>query len=398
MRRRMTTAAIAVTLTGALALSACSSKTTESESTLSITPLSQIDVQGNEVAAQNQQAPLDPGAALNATCPESTIAFAGAETGADSNLGLNILRGAKLAVDKFNKANPNCKIVLKDFDTEGDPQKATGVATQIVNDSSIIGLLGPAFSGETKATGGTFNQAGLVSVTASATNPTLTEQGWKTFFRGLANDAVQGPAIAKYLTGKMGKKKVCVVKDDTDYGIGLAKTVTEGLGTAADSACAGDVKKGQTDFSAVVSSVTNANPDAVFYSGYYAEAAAFAKQLNEKNSDILFVSGDGANDQKLIDLAGSSVKGAVLSCPCGPAQGEFASEFQSFNNAAPGVYSVEAYDLTTILMKGIAEGNTTRPKLLDFVRNYNGTGLARNYQWTPTGELTSSLIWAYEVK
>ncbi|MFT4126007.1 MAG: branched-chain amino acid ABC transporter substrate-binding protein [Gordonia sp. (in: high G+C Gram-positive bacteria)] len=398
MRRRMTTAAIALTLTGVLAVSACSSKSTDSESPLSIAPLSQIDLNGNEVPAQSGGTPLDPGAAINAVCPGTTIGFAGAETGPNANLGLNILRGARLAIDKFNKANPKCQIKLKDFDTEGEPQKATGVATQIVNDDSIVGLLGPAFSGETKATGGTFAQAGLLSVTASATNPTLTENGWRTFFRGLANDAVQGPAIAKYLTGKLGKQKVCVIRDDSEYGLGLAQQVTESLGPNAVASCSAEVKTGQTDFQAVVNQITQASPDAVFYSGYYAEAAPFAKQLKEKAPDVLFASGDGANDPKLLELAGSSVEGAILSCPCGPAEGDFATEYQSFNNAAPGVYSVEAYDLASILMKGIAEGHRTRASLLSFVRSYSGDGLARHYQWTSKGELTTSLIWAYQVK
>ena len=92
-------------------------------------------------------------------------------TGPNAALGLNILNGAKLAVDQFNKANAGCQITVKQFDTEGDPQKATQAAPQIVGDASVIALLGPAFSGETKATGAIFNQAGLVSVTASATNP-----------------------------------------------------------------------------------------------------------------------------------------------------------------------------------------------------------------------------------
>jgi branched-chain amino acid transport system substrate-binding protein len=74
---------------------------------------------------------------------------------------------------------------LKTFDTEGDPQKATAVAPQIVDDASIIGLVGPAWSGETKATGGVFDQAGLAAATPSATNVALSEQGWKTFLRGL---------------------------------------------------------------------------------------------------------------------------------------------------------------------------------------------------------------------
>ena len=49
-----------------------------------------------------------------------------------------------------------------------------------------------------------FNQAGLVAVTASATNVTLSEKGWRTFFRGLANDGVQGPAVANYMKNTLG--------------------------------------------------------------------------------------------------------------------------------------------------------------------------------------------------
>ena len=70
---------------------------------------------------------------------------------------------------------------------------------------------------------------------------------------------------------------------------------------------------------------------------------------------------------------------------------------QKFNQE-PGTYSTEGYDLGTILVKGIDSGAITRPALLDFVRNYNGQGVARNYQWTPTGELTTTLIWIYEVQ
>ena len=99
--------------------------------------------------------------------------MAGALTGPDAALGINIKNGVQMAVDQHNKANPGCQVQLKNFDTEGDPQKATQIAPQIVDDASTIGLLGPAFSGETKATGSVFDQAGLVATTASATNVTL---------------------------------------------------------------------------------------------------------------------------------------------------------------------------------------------------------------------------------
>lgn len=408
MRRRMATAAIAVTLTGILAVSACSSKSTDSgsgasgssasNSGLTISALNQINTEGKEVPPAAESSALNPAQPGGAKCDPSTIAMAGALTGANAALGINIVNGAQLAVDQHNKANPDCKITLKRFDTEGDPQKATQVAPQITNDNSIIGLIGPAFSGETKATGGIFNQAGLVSVTASATNAALTQNGWKTFFRGLANDDAQGAAVGKYLTNTLGKKKVCVIEDDSAYGVGLAAVVTKSLGSAADSDCSGNVKTGERDFSAIISKVTAASPDAVFYAGYYAEAAPLAQQLKSAAPNVTFASGDGTNDPQFVAQAGDSAKGAYLSCPCGPAPATLAKEYQAAFNQASGVYSVQAYDIASIMMKGIEEGNTTRPKLLEFIRTYKGQGLAGPYSWTPDGELTSSLIWVYEVK
>ncbi|GAB06618.1 ABC transporter substrate-binding protein [Gordonia amarae] len=410
MHRRMTTGALAVTMAGILALSACSSKDSDSDSEsgastsagastgLTIAPLAQIDTEGKTVEAASESDAESPAGDGKAKCDPTTIAMAGALTGADAALGINIRNGAQLAVDEHNSSNPDCKVTLKTYDTEGDPQKATQVAPQIVNNKDIIGLIGPAFSGETKATGGIFSQAGLVSVTASATNPALTGNGWKTFYRGLANDDVQGPAVANYLTGTAGKKKICVIKDDTEYGAGLAKAVIKTLGDASVKSCEGDVKKGERDFSAIISTITGAKPDAVFYAGYYSEAAPLAEQLKRADSAITFVSADGSNDPQFTALAGNSAKGAVLTCPCGPAPDKFKAAYESKFKQAPGVYSVEAYDLATILMKGIGEGKTTRADLLSYVKDYKGKGLAREYEWSQTGELKSSLIWVYEVK
>ena len=46
----------------------------------------------------------------------------------------------------------------------------------------------------------------------------------------------------------------------------------------------------------------------------------------------------------------------------------------------------------------IQTGTANADALLDFVKNYNGQGVARKYQWTPTGELTTNLIWIFKVQ
>lgn len=401
-------AGLAIVVSAGLVLAGCSSKSAGGETTasgsataagaLAITPLVQVDASGKEVKSSGSSAAATPAGKGGAKCSAVSIAMAGALTGANAALGINILDGLTLAVDEHNAANPDCQVTVKQFDTEGDPQKATQVAPQIVSDTSVIGLLGPAFSGETKATGPIFNQADLLSLTASATNPGLTKNGWSNFFRGLGNDNSQGGAIASYLKDTLGYKKVCVVADDSDYGIGLAEVVTQTLGSVADSACAAKVKTGDKDFSATVQIIKDAAPDAVYYGGYYAEAAPLLSQLRSGGVTAAFASGDGSNDPEFVKQAGDSSKDAYLTCPCGPAPDAFATAYKAKFNIAPGVYSVEAYDLGTIILAGIDSGITTRSDLVKFVAGYDGVGLAKSYKWDSTGELASASTWVYQVK
>ncbi len=403
MRGRATRSAFALSSAALLMLgvAGCNQSSPEqeqSQSDLKIVEQIQIDQNGAEVKADASQAPADPRGDGQASCPPVSLAMAGALTGPDAALGINIRNGVQLAVDQHNEANPGCQVQLKTFDTEGDPQKATQIAPQIVNDAFTIGLIGPAFSGETKATGQVFDQAGLVAATASATNVTLSENGWKTFFRGLANDGVQGPSVANYLKNNLGNQKICVVDDSTDYGLGLAQAVRDTLGPVADGSCNISVKKGDKDFSAAVNQVKGVSPDSVFFSGYYAEAAPFVQQLRDAGVTAAFVSADGTKDPEFVKQAGEASKDAILSCPCGPATGKFAEEYTTKFSQEPGTYSTEGYDLGTVMLKGIDAGKRTRPELLEWVRTYSAPGVARKYEWTPNGELTNTLIWIYKVQ
>ncbi|QNE34505.1 branched-chain amino acid ABC transporter substrate-binding protein [Leifsonia shinshuensis] len=334
-----------------------------------------------------------------ATCPSGlTIAYVGAETGPNAQLGINIFNGIQLAINQHNKANAGCQVGFKKFDTEGDPNKATGPVTQAVNEADIVGVVGLPFSGESKATGNIFEQQGLVHITPSATNPALTQNGWKTFFRGLGNDAVQGPAAAKFLTDKLQAKKVYLVQDDSDYGIGLGTTTSKALGSALVGT--DKVTTGQKDFSAVISKIINAKPDAVYYSGYYAEGAPFDQQLVNKGYTGTFVGPDGVKDDQFIKLAGDASSNAYFTCPCIPGEliPSFESAYKSLANAEPGTYSIEGYDATTVLLAGIDKGNTTRPKLVDWVKNYDADGLSKHYKWDSTGELQAPTVYGYKVE
>ncbi|MFB8001639.1 bifunctional serine/threonine-protein kinase/ABC transporter substrate-binding protein [Nocardia sp. NPDC056000] len=359
-----------------------------------IQPLMRVDGDGNPAGAVDT--PLDPAGDGGATCPPTSIAMAGALTGPNAALGRNVLGGVRLAVDQFTRKNPGCAITVKEFDTTGDPQTAAQLAPKITADSSIAALIGPAFSGETKATGAIFSTAGLPFLTPSATNSQLSQNGWRTFFRGLADDDFSGVTMGRYLAGTAGHHGVCVVWDTSDYGVSLGKAVTTGLGAAADTNCSFALDP-HGDFNAAVAKIATAGPDAIFYAGYYTESATLLPLLHTAGITIPFYSGDGSNDPAFVERAGTVATGATLSCPCAAAPTDFATAYRTLTGSPSGTYSAEAYDLTAIVLHGIASGHVTHPDLLTYLTAYSGEGIAQTYGWTPTGDPANPRLWLYRV-
>ena len=100
--------------------------------------------------------------------------------------------------------------------TQRDRRISFGVVAQVIGDSSIVAVLGPAFSGENQAVGGIFETARLVHITPSATLPTLSSHGWKTFFRAASTDLEQSTGVIALLEAR--GQKTFVVSDDSAYG------------------------------------------------------------------------------------------------------------------------------------------------------------------------------------
>ena len=395
MNRKKVMTTLATVATAALLMTSCANTATPQASNSDTGAAVNIPVLTSIETPKDAVLPAGNG---KATCPATTtLAYVGAETGANAQLGINIYNGVQLAINQHNAANPGCQVAFKKFDTEGDPTKATGPVTQVTKENDIIGVVGLPFSGESKATGNIFEQVKLVHITPAATNPTLTTNGWTTFFRGLGNDAVQGPAAAKFMTDKLMAKKVYLVQDDSDYGIGLGGTTSAALGSALIGT--DKVTTGQKDFSATISKIMNAKPDAVFYSGYYAEGAPFDQQLVAKGFKGAFVGPDGLKDDQFIKQAGDASANAYFTCPCIPGEliPSFATAYQALANSAPGTYSIEGYDATTVLLAGIDAGKQDRAGLLSWVKNYDADGLSKHYKWNDKGELQAPTVYGYKV-
>ena len=340
---------------------------------------------------------------------EVFLAYVGPLTGDAANLGINIRNGAKTAIDAYNKKGGKVKVTLKEFDTKGDPAQATTVKDSYINDKSIIGIIGPAFSGETKAVIPSLDEAGLVMISASATNTLLPDvkPGTKVFHRVIADDAFQGKGIGDYIVDTLKGAAIVVVDDNSEYGKGLGDDTTKAIvakGKTVAKRLSVDPKA--QDFSAAVNDAKAANPDVIMYAGYYQEAGRLKKQLTDGGVKGTFISGDGSLDPGFVTAAGTAGEGALLSCPCNlaveaspGALGQFYKDYKATNNAEPGTYSPEAFDVASIYLKGIDAGNTDRAKMLTFVNSLGSyVGVSKTIEFETTGNIKTPSLFVFEVK
>jgi branched-chain amino acid transport system substrate-binding protein len=335
-----------------------------------------------------------------------TLGFMGAQTGPNAQLGINISNGVELALEQHNAKSGVTQVKLIKYDTQGDPTQATNQAKKALTDK-VVGVVGPAFSGESKTAVPILDEAGIPNVSPSATAVSLAANGWKTWHRVLANDDVQGPGDADFMAKTLSAKNVAVIDDQSEYGKGLADAVRKQLATDGVKVAVNDsINPDASSYSSTVNKVKPANADAIFFGGYYSAAGKLIKQLRDGGVQGTFMSGDGSLDAQVISAAGgTAANGVLLSCTCSSAVGstdptvqKFATDYKAKFNVDPATYSAEGFDATNVFLQAIDAGKTSTSDINDFVTKIDFKGVSKQIKFTDTGELAGNLLFITEVK
>jgi branched-chain amino acid transport system substrate-binding protein len=301
---------------------------------------------------------------------EVRIGHVGPLTGGIAHLGKDNENGARLAVEEANAAKikidgKDVKFTLVAEDDQADPKVGTTVAQKLV-DAKVVGVVGHLNSGTSIPASPIYNQAGIPVISGSATNPKLTEQGFKTQFRVVGRDDQQGPAIASYLATNNKPSTVAVIDDATAYGEGIANEVEKTLKAAKINVLPREKGTDKTtDWKAILTKLRGRNPDAVFYGGMDATGGPLLKQGRELGIKAVFSFGDGACTDKMKELAGDAAEGLLCSqagIPVEAADKKFLDAYKKKFNADPILYSPFTYDAANMLIQAMQKANSTDPK------------------------------------
>lgn len=284
--------------------------------------------------------------------------------------------------------------------TEAD--QTAVAARRLLRVSGLIGVIGPQCSSGAAAVLAIYADAGVVTISGSATATALTadQQPDGFFFRTAFRNDLQGNVVGDFVAETLEAKTVVLVDNGESYGRDLASSTERFLAQAGVTVTRAAAPQGTIDFSELAARIARAPPDAVGYAGFNPDAALFYRQLRDAGYEGAFGSFDAAASRSefvvpLGELAeGVYFAGCTIELP-----EDFRSRFADIHGSPAAAAFVGQYaDAVRVLLDAVAltavrgaDGSLTidRQGLRDAVRATPIEGLTGAIRFDARGDRTS---------
>jgi branched-chain amino acid transport system substrate-binding protein len=338
------------------------------------------------------------------------IAGAAPLSGDQAVSNVSIRNGMLLAVEEAQArfATLGVKLEYLEADDQASEEVGMRVAGRVAADPAVLGVVGHVNSSVSLKAMRVYTATNLLMVSAASTNPGITTQGLKNVARVCGRDDVQGPIAAQFVRDVLGVRRVFIVNEGTEYGIGLANSFRDrarkiglsvvGFVTNPDTSIR-EAKPLEGGFwTNLAQQVKLYQPQAVYYGGVDPQGAALTKSLRAAGFQGSIVAPDGIDTDNFVTLAGSSAKGVYYTSTAGPlsfltnASG-FVKRYTARFKLRPESYSAYAYDAANVVVDAIIRayknaGNKipTRAAVSAAARGAALSGVTGQIGFTDTGD------------
>lgn len=340
------------------------------------------------------------------------IGHVAAMTGPVAHFGKDSENGARMAIDALNArgatiGGKKVKWALVPEDDAGDPKQATAAAQKLA-DARVNGVIGHETSGTTIPASKIYYDAGIPQISASATNPKYTQQGFNTTFRVVANDTQLGRGLARYAVKNMGAKRIAVVDDRTAYGQGLVTEFSNGLRQQGVNVVAREFTNDKaTDFAAILTKIRASNPDLVFFGGMNAVAGPMLRQMKQLGIQAKMMGGDGICSDAMQPLSGNTMSDGQVVCAeaggveeSGKAGMErFRADYRKRFGIDVQIIAPYSYDAVLAIAAAMDRAGSSAPaKYLPELAKSNYKGVTGTIAFDKNGDIRDGVLTLYTFK
>jgi branched-chain amino acid transport system substrate-binding protein len=263
----------------------------------------------------------------------------------------------QMAVEEINakggvKGRP---IELVIHDSKSDPTQSAQIATMFTEDKTILAEIGDFSSGACIAAAPIYEDAGMVQLSPTASNPDFTIQG-RYMFSIFGKTTDEGKFIADYLLKKyMKTKNVAIVYVNSDWGVGAYEILSARLAEGGVNEVAAETFfEGEKDFNAIFTKIRQVNPDAIMLLMGYDSGSVAIRQIRRMDWNVQTAISGLAYSEQLISLGGKDVEGVLSEIgfvidDTSPELAAFANEFKKRAGFSPNMMMTCAYDAMYML-------------------------------------------------
>ncbi len=315
------------------------------------------------------------------------------------------LLAIKLAMEDVQKERSlPFTLELVEGDDRFDEDVAAQLAETLVADPQVLGVVGPMNTDTNVKAAPVYAQGGLVHIATAASNPTLTEQGWPTFFRVTVNDVHHYRQAARFAVERLGARRIAVVHDQTNFtepmGRGFSEVAQE-LGAQVPAYVTVDRQAG--DYDAAVTTLKENPADLIFFCCMEPTAAVLAPKVREGGIMTPFFATDGIKPFPYFATPGFDVEGPYYTNVCADPRvhkpaGDMVARYIERFGEEPTVYVAEAYDAARILIEAFGDGGRTRAEVRESVANTRDfPGVSATISFDEKGDMLEPAIGIYKV-
>jgi len=348
---------------------------------------------------------LLPAAPHAVAAEKVVVAITSPQSGPQAAWGTELIRGAELALAEYDPKKLKFTYELLPMDDTADPKVGITIANKLKVDKDVMAVIGPWNSGVAIPASPIYSEAKL-PLFAIASDPKLTRQGFTNIFRTVSTNDFQAIGAEAYLVGELKKKRLAIIHDNTIPGVTMAEMLQDLLKKdGGEAVMVQGVSWGERDWSPVLTTVKQKNPDAIYLGTVFGDAALALKQMKDLGIKIPALGPDGMYSDDLVKLAGPAAEGACATALGAdvnkiPTASKFVNAFKAKYNESPQQYSVFAYEDMHIIIRAIEKvGKKDRAEILKAVRQVTPyDGALGKTVFNDRGDTVNQVIGIYCVK
>ena len=329
---------------------------------------------------------LKLGSILSLTGPNASIGKEGVFGVEYAVKQVNAAGGVRIGADTYTLQNIN-------IDDESKVERAVAAAERLVTSEKVPVVFTTPASTTTLAVLPTLEKNKTLGMSFVASAPAVISPELSYSFRSTLTSINNVNPSVDFLVKEKGIKTIAYLGRNDDWGRASGKAIiARAKSLGAEVTVEEYFDTGSTDFSALLTKVRAANPDAVIGAAFIEDGVSLIKQYRELRLKPVFLTPSTIwSSPTFLKAAGKNVDGVFVATGATtsdtPAIRAFTQQFEKVNGRKPLPFETTAYDSVMVVLEAMKKAGSIDPTAVrDALRKLEYKGVLQDYKFAGTNQ------------